>query len=589
VTSLSLNTRHYDVAVIGGGPNGIAFAIWIKQARPDTKIAVLEKKSQPGFKIGESTLAPTVEAILSLGFSLPMLRRLFHIKTGLRFWLTGVGPNPDEVGLHTNASDFDETFQLERNVFEELLHLQAGRMGVDVHRSTTVNIDESNIEGPEKYLICEDGQGQRNMIVRARLVADASGPAAVIPRHLGVYKRAGDDLNYNSYFAYFRRKKPPADDIPHWNVSATRHVHFPEGWVWFINITSWQDASRENLRRMMEHLLELPPQEGPDWPTRHELSEKFDCPVENIMSIGITPRADLDTAIDLPPEERFDHYVERYPGLKKAVSEFELIEDLYDDLPTHAAFMGLVHSSEQYAGDGWVAIGDAADFVNPLFSTGLAAGLSLGYFAAQSAVKALDSGDLSRAAFAEYEGLVEQLFPAIVRDTEMLYRAARHPDSYEQTYLVKFAGLVTFVLEMMMKHGGGDGMKGGPPGYRGKPLHPLAVNLTEPVYANNVTRIVEVLRAGEVSGEDPAVTAQKVREITEPYLVELRSSEAWTRLQMERVFADYNAQLERVDKPDWKPLLPTWRCSNCGTANVMELERCHHCGHVAERAAAAPV
>src|SRR3954469_6943750 len=145
--------RSYDVAVIGGGPNGIAFALWLKQLRPATTIAVLEKQAHPGFKIGESTLAPTVEAILSLGFSLPLLRRLFHIKTGLRFWLTGVGPDADKVGLHTNASDFDETFQLERNVFEELLHIQAERLGIDVHRSTNVNIDESNIEGPENFLI----------------------------------------------------------------------------------------------------------------------------------------------------------------------------------------------------------------------------------------------------------------------------------------------------------------------------------------------------------------------------------------------------------------------------------------------------
>jgi hypothetical protein len=58
---------------------------------------------------------------------------------------------------------------------------------------------------------------------------------------------------------------------------------------------------------------------------------------------------------------------------------------------------------------------------------------------------------------------------------------------------------------------------------------------------------------------------------------------------MERVFADYNAQLERVDKPDWKPLLPTWRCSNCGTANVTELARCHHCGQLAAEAQPATV
>lgn len=580
MTSISLNTHQYDVAVIGGGPAGIGFAIWVKQIRPDTKIAVLEKKSQPGFKIGESTLAPTVEAILSLGFDLPMLRRLFHIKTGLRFWLTGVGEYSDKVGLHTNASDFDETFQLERNVFEELLHLQAEKVGVDLYRSTNVNLDESNLVGPEKQLVCEGRGGQRDMIVRAPLVVDASGPSSAIARHLGLYKRpTGDDLQYNSYFAYFRRKNPTPEDVPHWNVSATRHLHIPEGWVWFINITSWQGGTREDLKKMMEHLMELPKEEQPDTPTRLELSERFNCPVENIMSIGVTPRVDMDSAIDLPPAERFDHYVEKYPGLKHVMSEFELIEDLYEDLPTHAAFTNLVHSAEQYAGDGWIAIGDAADFVNPLFSTGLAAGLSLSYFAANAAVRGLDSGDLSRANFAEYEGLIEQLFPAISADTEMLYRAARIPDAYEQVYLMKFAGLVTFVLEMMSQHAPkGAAMGGGPPAYRGVPLHPLAVGITQSPYADHVRAIVKILREHEATDADPDVTAKKVREITEPYLKELASNENFERLQMDRVFADYNAQLQRVEKPDWKPLLPTWRCTNCRTTNVMALQRCHHCG-----------
>src|SRR4051794_29066175 len=275
--------RSYDVAVIGGGPNGIAFALWLKQLRPPTTIAVLEKQAQPGFKIGERKLAPTVEAILSLGLDLPLLRSLFQIKTSPRFWPNGGAPNPDEVGLHVNASDFDETFQLERSVFEELLHLQAERRGIEVHRATTVDMARSSVEGPDQHLQCVDGDGRPTMVVRAPLIVDASGPAAVIPRHLGLYKRAGDDLNYNAYFAYFRKKDAPPSDVPHWNVSATRHVHFPEGWVWFINITSWEGSRREDLRAMMEHLTELPPQEGPEWPTRLELSERFGCPVENVM------------------------------------------------------------------------------------------------------------------------------------------------------------------------------------------------------------------------------------------------------------------------------------------------------------------
>jgi len=51
----------YDVAVVGGGPLGLAYATWLKQDRPETRIVVLEKRATPGFKIGESALVPTVK------------------------------------------------------------------------------------------------------------------------------------------------------------------------------------------------------------------------------------------------------------------------------------------------------------------------------------------------------------------------------------------------------------------------------------------------------------------------------------------------------------------------------------------------
>ena len=54
--------KDYDVVVIGAGPHALAYAIWIKQDRPETRIALVEKRAAPGFKIGESTLGPVVRA-----------------------------------------------------------------------------------------------------------------------------------------------------------------------------------------------------------------------------------------------------------------------------------------------------------------------------------------------------------------------------------------------------------------------------------------------------------------------------------------------------------------------------------------------
>src|SRR5439155_607012 len=45
--------KEYDVVVIGAGPHALAYATWIKQDRPETRIALVDKRAAPGFKIGE--------------------------------------------------------------------------------------------------------------------------------------------------------------------------------------------------------------------------------------------------------------------------------------------------------------------------------------------------------------------------------------------------------------------------------------------------------------------------------------------------------------------------------------------------------
>ena len=220
MTSVTLETSDYDVVVIGAGPTGIAFASWVKKYRPATSVALIDKRSRPGYKIGESTISTTINPIISLGATFPTLRRLFHEKLGLHFWWSG--RESDEVGPHINVSRLDETFQLERPVFEALLLRLARRAGVDVHLGAEVVLDESDLDSPIKEVVC-DAPGKR-LRFRARLVCDATGPASIIPRYQGVYSKEFDSFNTNTYFGYFRRKgDDSALGIPQWDVFGTRH------------------------------------------------------------------------------------------------------------------------------------------------------------------------------------------------------------------------------------------------------------------------------------------------------------------------------------------------------------------------------
>ena len=88
-----------------------------------------------------------------------------------------------------------------------------------------------------------------------------------------------------------------------------------------------------------------------------------------MTSVGFTVREDRDTAAALPVLERFQHYVDRYPAVKWIMSHYDLVENPYEKRQPYGAFLKLAHDSEQVAGPGWCAIGDAAQFSHPHFLT----------------------------------------------------------------------------------------------------------------------------------------------------------------------------------------------------------------------------
>jgi flavin-dependent dehydrogenase len=563
---------HYDVTVIGAGPLGLAFAAWLKQDRPETRVAVVDKRSAPGFKIGESTLLPAVGAVLSLGIKPSVMRRLFNNKFGLHFWWTG--EQSSTLESHIDPGNFDETFQLERRVFETMLIEQVRRLGVDVYQGMDVSMDESDVEGEIKELHCAGPDGG-SVHFRSSLVCDATGPGSVIPRALGLYRK-NQVFSTNAHFAYFRQKAP--FDVPHFDVTATKHVCFPEGWVWFIDLVSWEHAADEQLKKMIDHLLDIDSEDDSAYPTRFELSKEFNAPCEQfITSIGVVPRVDIDTASGLPIEERFKHYVDRYPGFKRVMDRYELIEEPYPGLPTHFSYRDLVHYSERYAGDGWLAVGDAAFFVNPFLSPGMTYGFAVTAVAAKAAVQALTNGDVSYSAFAAYDQTARDTYRALIAENEMFYRCFRHPVSYEKPFLLKgsfsvLTGRFARVLSLL------EGPERLMP--RMRPPNPAAPGgITDPRYLDVVNSIVEVTRAGEAAGDDPAETARRVDAIVEPRLDLVRAMDGFAELRVGRAFENFDDNFVRVDHKDvWRPLIERWRCANCANDTPVEFDTCYACG-----------
>lgn len=554
-------TETFDVVVIGGGPHGATYASWIKQWRPETTVAVVERKATTGYKIGESLLSTATRSFIAQGLSMPVLRRLFGNKAGIRFWWTG--PETDHLRRHVDVVDIEETFQVERRVLDLALQESARRRGVRLMLGTRVDLKRSDLGGEVKTIACVGPDGPFS--IRCRMVCDASGPASVLARHLGYYRKApeaNDTFTTNAYYAYFRPRRDVP--VPRWDEPATRHLCFPGGWTWFIRLDSWHGTPDENLHALVRHLLDRSGEPDEALPSRHALMERFGCTNEPVVSVGFVVRADRDETAGLSVGERFRYYAERHPAIADVLDHYELVEEPYGHAQPYGVFANLVHDSARYAGDGWCLVGDAAAFTNPLFSPGLNLGSGTCYLAAKATVEALDAGDCSAARFADYERYAADVYEAVLRETDLYHRAFDHVDSYEWALLLKMFFGAADVIQRDTVY---------------SPSDPFVHDLLNPAFRVRVDAARAVLRQAETAGRDPAEAAADVRAVVEPFARSILARPDVQRLQLGDVFTDYDAAGNRVEKRTRRrEALGFDRCSGCGRYHDRSLPRCPVCG-----------
>ena len=428
-TSKDKQICEFDIAVIGAGPIGILYASWLKQARPHLRILVLERNPAPRHKIGESTLSGFCKALRSVGIGHQVLQRLFFPKNGLGFWYGD--KNNSEI---TKASEyiletFDETFQVERPVLEELLIANGRRKGIEIVQNAHVEPQKSTFSEKGNFLTYRIGSDRHQ--IRAKLVADASGPASVLGGHFSLYGTEGQTFQTGAVWAYFKNVRW-LDEYKGWKTRAqfsrdeyTQHICFPEGWMWYIPILSWQQAPPENLTRLLTYLVEA---EG-QLPDRQQLIKEFACPISNIFSIGIVLREDRDKELRKGGEAVFERYKHQVPIIAQLLKGAELLSDHYSNQRPYAIRQRIRRQSQQIAGDGWLLLGDAAFFVDPLISPGLTGGAATAYFAAQETLNALSKNNFAHSSFARYEKFARSLHEALERDNQLVYMSFNHPQA----------------------------------------------------------------------------------------------------------------------------------------------------------------
>jgi halogenation protein CepH len=221
----------HDVAVIGGGPAGATVAGLL--ARLGYRVILFEKERFPRHHIGESTLPATIDVLESLGVMDDIRRAGFPVKRGgVYVWGTSREPwmfRFGELGIGT-------AFQVERSRFDEILLNHARGLGVEVlqeHRVTGV----VSVNGRVSAVRYRDARHVERM-VEARWIVDASGQASLLASQRRT-RQVNEDLKNIAVYGYWHGERALgiADVCPEATEDDRNSIFIetiPNGWCWWI-------------------------------------------------------------------------------------------------------------------------------------------------------------------------------------------------------------------------------------------------------------------------------------------------------------------------------------------------------------------
>jgi flavin-dependent dehydrogenase len=351
----------YDVAIIGGGPAGSTAATLL--ARAGRRVIVLERETFPRFHIGESLLPYSMPTFERLGLREKLDRTFLH-KHGAEL-VTSCGSR--EVRFHfKNGFRLAHTsaYQVERAIFDKLLLDHAGASGAEVHEATSVESVSFDAEGAA--LRIKDASGSAAEL-RARYVIDASGRNTVVGTHFKLKQRY-PTLNKFSVFAHWEgvTREPGIDG------SLTRMVRGHDRWFWMIPLG------------------------------------------ETRMSIGLVMDTANFKALKQAPEEALESALAAEPTIMARMAAAERVTPVYST-------GDYSYRNASFAGERWLLAGDAAGFIDPVFSTGVFLALASGEHAADAIDAALRDPGCKAKRFARYEKGLNRVMDLYLRFVNSWY------------------------------------------------------------------------------------------------------------------------------------------------------------------------
>ena len=349
-----MSNNKFDVIVMGGGPAGSSVAGIL--AREGRQVILFEKEVFPRHHIGESLMTDTYWTFRRLGLLEKLKESPFVRKYSVQFANSAGKESRPFYFFEAVHHESAVTWQVTRAQFDHLLLNHAAEQGATVHQGVLVKqvlFEGDRAVGVEVQM--QDGTREK---FYANVVVDATGQTAMLSNRFR-WRVRDPNLKKAVLYSYFKG----AHREPDLNGGATlvlRTELGSNGWFWYI-------------------------------------------PLENdITSVGIV--ADPEYLLKGRGQDLakiFQEEIDKCEPCRKRVAEGTRVDKIY-------SILDYSYRSKQNAGNGFILIGDAYGFLDPIYSSGVLLALKMAELAADAIHDAFNHDDFSAARLGQYQAKLDR-------------------------------------------------------------------------------------------------------------------------------------------------------------------------------------